>query len=315
MIGEEVEILGADGAVLGVHDTDGLMLDGLDTDVLFGPDSWLDSLRPVMSVSVTDGRVRWTALDETPAPTAASDRGNQGRVRSRARSRRGDRPCIVGSRATRPGVHERGLRSGGGAARRARGVRRGGDPTAPDLYVAAGLEFRHHSLARAGFDWDANEVWRQTNQIVATYGMEHGDASAFLSMSDAVRAVFEGEPDALGASDDDRLVAAAAYVALLERPEMAEALWDRHAARDDPTELGRFAEVLREQVGPIDSDGLDWIVARASTARRATSTRRWRCSTPPSSAVDERVDPDRRGRHTSDRGDAIGRCAGCRSPA
>ena len=75
--------------------------------------------------------------------------------------------------------------------------------------------------------------------------------------------VRKASPTRSARSDDDRLVAAAAYVTLLERPEIAEALWDRHAARgDDPTELGRFAEVLREQVGPIDSDGLDWIMAR-----------------------------------------------------
>ena len=262
LIGDEVEILDADGAVLGVHDTDGLMLDGRDTDVLFGPDTWLDSLRPVMAVAVTNGQVQWTSLEETPAPTAPQIAAMQAGF-DRAIAAEEDMTSLWGAAPPDPAST-----SAGSALAEALLVDRGAFvaeaiPPLPDLYAAAGLELRYHTLARVGFDWDSNEVWRRTNQIVATYDMERGDASVFRAMSDAVLAVFEGESDALGATDDDRVVAAAEYVALLDRPIIARALWDRHAAGDgDPTDLGRFAAALREQVGPIDADGLDWIVAR-----------------------------------------------------
>ncbi|MET0663868.1 MAG: SEC-C metal-binding domain-containing protein [Ilumatobacteraceae bacterium] len=263
LIGDEVEILDADGAVLGVHETEGLMLDGRDTDVVFGPDTWLDTLRPVMSVSVTDGQVRWASLDDAPPATARQIAAVQNGFDRALGEDEAMAAAVWGAEPP-----DSAYTSADSAVREALLVDReafiaDAIPPLPDLYASAGLEFRDRSLAQAGFDWSAHDVWRQTNQIVATYGMEREDASALRSMSNAVRAVSEDEPNALGATDDDRLVSAAAYVALLDRPVVAEALWDRHALRGgDPTDLGRFAAVLREQVGPIDSDGLDWIAAR-----------------------------------------------------
>ena len=44
LIGDDVELVDGDGQRLGVLETDGWMLDGRDTDVVLGPDGWLDGL-------------------------------------------------------------------------------------------------------------------------------------------------------------------------------------------------------------------------------------------------------------------------------
>ncbi len=264
LIGDDVDILDADGAVLGVHDTEGLMLDGRDTDVLFGPETWLDSLRPVMAAAVTDGQVRWTALDEPPAATARQIAAMQNGF---DRALGEDEAIAAALWGAEP--PDSANTSADSAVREALLVDREAFvadeiPPLPDLYAAAGLEFRDHSLARAGFDWSAHEEWRQTNQIVATYDMEREDVSALRSMSDTVRAVSGRRARR---ARHDRRRSARRRRGVRERCSIGR-WWPRRCGIAIPraTTIRPISTVspllLREHVGPIDSDGLDWIAAR-----------------------------------------------------
>jgi hypothetical protein len=44
LVGDDVDLVDDTGHVVGPLDTEGLMLDGIDTDALLGPDGWLDAL-------------------------------------------------------------------------------------------------------------------------------------------------------------------------------------------------------------------------------------------------------------------------------
>ena len=82
LIGDDVALVDGDGDRLGVLETDGWTLEGRDTDVVLGPDGWLDGLPGGWArVDVVDGALRWSRLDRPPTATSGSDRGRQGRVR------------------------------------------------------------------------------------------------------------------------------------------------------------------------------------------------------------------------------------------
>ena len=72
LIGDDVELVDDAGRRLGVLETDGWMLDDRDTDVVLGPDGWLDGLVGRWArVEVVGGALRWSALEGPPPPTPA----------------------------------------------------------------------------------------------------------------------------------------------------------------------------------------------------------------------------------------------------
>ena len=114
------------------------MLDGRDTDVLFGPETWLDSLRPVMAASVTDGQGPVDVTGRVAGGDGPSDRGDAERFRSCARRGRGDRRSLWGAEPP-----DSAYTSADSAVREALLVDReafvaDAIPALPDLYAAAG---------------------------------------------------------------------------------------------------------------------------------------------------------------------------------
>src|SRR4051812_13749502 len=72
LIGDDVELVDGDGHRLGVLETDDWMLDDRDTDVVLGPDGWLDGLVGGWArVEVVGGALRWSPLDAPPEATPA----------------------------------------------------------------------------------------------------------------------------------------------------------------------------------------------------------------------------------------------------
>ena len=174
-----------------------------------------------------------------------------------------------------------------------------------------GLEFRDHSLARAGFDWSAHEDCGDRpirSSRRTAWSLRSVGAAVDVERGAAVSA---GEPDAVGTTDDDRLVAAAGGtpVKLLDRPMVAEALWDRQRGRRRPIRpisavsplpsgtrrsdrLRRFG-LDRRRALDHGADDVDAAVALLDAAVEIAR-------------IDERVDPDRRGRpRRRSRGDAV----------
>ena len=72
LIGDDVALIGDNGARLGELETDGWILDGVDTDVVLGPEGWLVDLAGGWArVEVVDGGLCWSPLTEPPAATPA----------------------------------------------------------------------------------------------------------------------------------------------------------------------------------------------------------------------------------------------------
>jgi len=167
-------LIGADGARLGVLATDGRMLDDRDTDVVLGPDGWLDGLvGGWAAVAVVDGALRWSRLDDAPRPTdrqvAALRSGFDRAVRFAAEQRR-----ELGVAGLTP---ELPFTSGAGPIDEAMLVDRSAFrddpvPPLPELYAAARLVLRNSLIAEEGFDWDALHLWQTRSLLRISYGLD-----------------------------------------------------------------------------------------------------------------------------------------------
>ena len=72
LVGDDVELVDEAGQSIAVLETDGVAVDGVDTDVLIGPEGWLDRMAGGWAtVSVIGGRLRWTPCASPPEPTDA----------------------------------------------------------------------------------------------------------------------------------------------------------------------------------------------------------------------------------------------------
>jgi len=227
LIGDDVALVDGDGRRLGVLETDGWMLDDQDTDVVLGPDGWLDGLVGGWAqVEVAGGALRWSPLDgppaATPAQIAALEAGFERAVRDDDIHRSFDVvPMPEGLR----------FASGEGPIHEALLVDRSAfrsEPIPPlsDLHAAAGLVERKGLIAAEGFDWDALELWQTRNRLGISHGLDSAQAdllSAFLAAFDTSTAEGRGMAGVIGALDDGA-VAAAAWEELGRRGQPVEAL-------------------------------------------------------------------------------------------
>ena len=213
LIDDDVELVDGDGQRLGVLETDGWMLDGRDTDVVLGPDGWLDGLAGGWArVEVVGGALRWSPLDGPPAATAAQiaamRAGFERAVRDDDIHRSFDAvPMPEGLRfASGEGPIHEALLVDPSAFR--------SDPIPPlgDLYAAAGLVERNGLIAAEGFDWDALQVWQTRNRLGISHGLDPAQAdvlAGFLAAVDASSAEAVGMADVMAALDDGDVAAAA----------------------------------------------------------------------------------------------------------
>lgn len=252
LVGTEVPIIGPDGDELGVHDTDGLLLDGVDTDVVTGPDGWLHGLGGGWAtVEVTPDGFRWSKCEQPPAPSPAQ-----------LEALRRSFPAVV--------EHELANPTGGGVAdgmRSARAVdvlthailtERGAflvGPIAPldVLYPATGLEVRGSEMAEPGFDWDALAAARRRYRLGVFYDLDDAGIDATVRLLDGFSAYRER-----GAIPEEY----AGLGLLLEDGAVAHAFatesWRTEAHLE---ELAGFAGQLAEQPEQLGGIGVGWLVA------------------------------------------------------
>jgi hypothetical protein len=304
LINDDVALRDADGELVGRHETDGILLDDVDTDVLYGPDGWLEPLGELASVEVRDETLRWTPVDGRFEPTAAQraalDAGFDLAVRAEAAlddprlSSSGLEYALLDVMVLEALVADRGAFTG----RRV--------PPLVDLLDDAGFEIRRHDVARAGFDWTALDRWRATNRMVSLYGLDREEAELFAMVWGAARMVIEGDADALGTDDEERESAAALLAACLDAPSVAAALWSRHVDEGgSATDLGRFARALRERLGEVPADGLDWLEARCLDHAGDVDVAVDRLDAARLRGSKHRLVLVESARHASDRGDAV----------
>lgn len=257
LIGDDVELVGVEGARLGVLVTDGWMLDDRDTDVVLGPDGWLDELAGGWAaVEVVGGALRWSRRDTAPQPTqrqvAAVRSGFDRAVRFATEQRR--ELAVAGL------TPELRFASGAGPIDEAMVADRNAFrddpvPSLIELYAAAGLVMRNSLIAEEGFDWDALQLWQTRNLLRISAGLDDAQVDAVVAFRSAFNVwdAADGEIDVLDVHD--------VPIEALDDGQIATAVWTefQHAGAT-PTDLIRFVNTWPS--ADRNSIGLVWLQAR-----------------------------------------------------
>jgi SEC-C motif/Protein of unknown function (DUF2384) len=262
LVGNDVELVDDAGQPIGVLETDGVVLDGSDTDVVIGPEGWLDrAAGGWATVSVVGGALRWTPCETPPDPTdgqiAAMRTGFERAVEKQLDNTAGpQRPVGLRFATGDSPIHEALLADR--AAFLAAPI-----PPLPALYRAAGLVERGATIAEFGFDWDALHSWRDRNRLKFLYQLDDDQVEYIGLVVGACHAVAAEGTDALGADEGERHKASLLLAGLMEDGVVAAAFWgectDRSVALAD---RARFVDELTACLdGPVPA-GLAWVRAR-----------------------------------------------------
>src|SRR5215207_922881 len=261
-----------DGARLGRLHVDSRWLDDVDTDVVLGPDGWLDDLAGGWAtVRIVDGALHWSKCEHPPQPTvqqvATIRVGFEAAVRV-ARSDSQERPLppeLAHAVGDNP-IHEALI------ADREPFVE-AQIPPLPSLYEAAGLECHRATIAERGFDWDGLERWRSRNRLAFTYGLDDEQVDRLEIVVGACGSWMAEGVAALGANDDERQGAAVLLAVVLEDGDLGDAFWDECALRGmDPGDLVGFVDELLARLGDDVPVGLAWVRARGLELTGDTAT-------------------------------------------
>ena len=257
----DVDLVDQSGERLGALVTDGIWLDDVDTDVVFGPEGWLDDIAGGWaSVRVIDGALSWSRCPTPPAPSE----------RHVALTREGFRRTIEqDSRTFDDGEPPSGrFTSGSGPMLEALVQDREafvGTPIAPltELYRAAGLVERSGIIAEAGFDWDALRAWQAGNRLRVMNRITPEQVAQLALVLDALDAFVDEGPLGFGADDHERGATAARVAAGFEDGEIAEAFWKEWRRRDISLQsVATFANELTNRVAPAKPIGVTWLRSR-----------------------------------------------------
>ncbi|MFN8036768.1 MAG: SEC-C metal-binding domain-containing protein [Acidimicrobiia bacterium] len=263
LVGGGVNLVDPSGAVLGSLETDGLWLDDRDTDVVFGPDGWLDELAGGWaSVAVVDGGLCWSPCAVPPSPserqtaalrigfarTADVERATGlDRVPTTLRFTAGDGPLLEALLEDRDAFVDDPV------------------PPLPHLHRSAGLVERSHILAAEGFDWDALRSWQYRNRLGVVYGLGADQAERLEAVVGALRVYPEDGSIGLGVDDHERDRGATFLAGVLDDGAVASAFWEECAARGGSLDaVSAFAEELGARSEGVSNVGLTWLRARCA---------------------------------------------------
>jgi hypothetical protein len=250
LLEDDVPLVDGAGQTLGTLEVDDEWLDGADTDVLLGPDGWLDELAGSWAtVAVERGALRWSHCSTSPSPTdaqvVAMRAGFDRAARHEALEGLDDTPAELRFTAGSGPIYEAVLADR--AAFLAAPI-----PPLPELYRAAGLEERGRILAEAGFDWDALHAWQQRRRFNSFYRLDDEGADQLAVLIGAC-----DRAEDLGADDANRVAE------LLDAAAVAEAFWtERALGEGSVADVGRFVDAVSAQLGGPLPVGLAWLRAR-----------------------------------------------------
>jgi hypothetical protein len=262
LVGNDVELVDDGGRSIAGLETDGVELDGFDTDVLIGPEGWLDPMAGGWAtVSVVGGALRWTRCDTPPVPTDAQIAATRIGF-DRAAQKHADAPLGLQIPA--------GLRFATGASpiHEALVADRPAflaapTPPLPELYRAAGLVERGAGIAEEGFDWDALDSWRDGNRLKLLYRLDEEQVERVGVVVGACHAVAAEGTAALGADEEARHKASLLVAGLLEDGLIAAAFWGECTDRSvSLADRARFVDELMARLNGTVPAGLAWVRAR-----------------------------------------------------
>ncbi len=256
-----VNLVDESGTVLGPLDSDGIWLDDVDTDVVFGPDGWLNELADGwVSVAVTNGALCWSRCETPPIPT---ERQATALRVGFARASRHETDTSFDREPT-----ELRFTSGDGPMFEALIEDPGafvGAPVAPlpDLYRSAGLVERSGIIAEDGLDWDALRSWQERNRLSAFYALSPEQVDRLIVAVGALQTYSVDGSAGLGSDHNKRDGAAILLETVLDDGEVASAFWRERARRDITLDaVDGFANELASRVQGATPVGLSWLHAR-----------------------------------------------------
>jgi hypothetical protein len=265
LIGADVALVDASGSVIGNVETDAFMIDDRDTDVILGPEGWLDGLAGGWaSVAVTGAALCWTPAAAAPDPdarqVAAVAEGFTRAIVEPAEVPEGMVSAVAGlAFATSDDVMHEALLVDRDAftAVPIAGV--------PELFAAAGLEHRSGLVAEVGADWGALRDMQERAQTSMMYDLAPNQIDGLTLAVGACLSYVDEGLEGLGATEDERDSAAILIAAVVEDGDVASAFWDEGMRRRIPLDgIGRFDDELAGRLvgnGQIPA-GLGWVRAR-----------------------------------------------------
>lgn len=234
------------------------------TDVVVGPDGWLDPVAGGWaSVTITGGRLRLDRCAEPPQPdpevaAALSAAFDQFAATVTVQPLGHDEPVDLRWAPIGTPLHEL-------LAMDADLVTRAPLAALPDLYRVAGLEIEDREVARSGFDWELVSALRQRDRVMVTHGLSQDDADAVIAVVGAALTTID-QPDlgGLGATDEERARAGLLLAAILEMGTgtVAEAFWQEVDGPARAGQLRPFVDHLAWAVEGTDVVAPAWLQAR-----------------------------------------------------
>ena len=262
LIAGDVDMVDEAGRRIGLIETDGIMLDGADTDVILVPAGSLDGLADGWAtVSVTDGALCWTRCAEPPEPldrTAAALRAGFARsADAHANDVGSDLPDGLRLTTGESAVHEALIVDREAFL---------GPPVAPlpELFDAAGLEVRRNTVVEAGFDWAAYDAWTLGNRVRLNYDLSSAQVEQLSVVLGALADHVTDGVDGLGSEPATRQHLAQRVAAALDDSDVALACWE--TSLDGGSEMPAlisFAMAVADEVQGAAAPGLGWLLARA----------------------------------------------------
>lgn len=261
LVGGDVDLVDQAGERLGALVSDGIWLDDVDTDVVFGPEGWLDDIAGGWaSVTVINRALSWSPCAVPPTPSELHV----------ALTREGFRRTIEHEDRTF-GDHEPApgrFTSGAGPILEALVLDRDafvGTPVAPlpELYSAAGLVERSGIIAEAGFDWDALRAWQAGNRMRVMNRITPEQVDRLTLVLEALGSFVDAGSLGFGVEEHERDAAAARIAAVFEDGAIAEAFWNEWPRSGIALQsVTAFADELADRIAPATPIGLTWLRSR-----------------------------------------------------
>ena len=257
----QVDLFDEAGDRLGEVETDGWMIDGVDTDVLLGPDGWLDPYADSwVAFRVREGTLvieRLTGPPPVDAARAAAVRSAFQAVAKHQEFRRfGDDEAID---VPRSGVQE--------VLKQAIGCDNSlfvGEPLPPmsELFGAAGLRIERPWVVPADLDADLYAEAEAMRLAMARWGADAGEVRKINVLLGAIELHREGNPISSGETPEEREKAPTLFEALVQRPSVTRVLGYEFSDAELCEAVLGFAQSVSEVFeGDPGAWGMRWLAA------------------------------------------------------
>ncbi len=256
-----VDLFDETGERIGAVESDGWLIDDVDTDVLVGPEGWLNQFADSwVAFRVRQGALVIERLADPPPvepARAAAVRAAFDAVAEVQQYQPHDRDELVDvPRSEVSTLLQEALRADGSLFV--------GDPLAPsaDLLAAAGLRFERPWVVPADLDPETFAAAESERLAMVRWGVDAEDALAAQILLGAIRLHGGGSPIAFGTTSEDQEMSPALFEALLERKPVANIV----ASECSGAEMCDAARGWAESIAAVFEDdptswAAGWLVA------------------------------------------------------